>query len=250
MEDGRWKIARGRLYYPLSSLFSPRTLDWLAGTLAVFLKDARLEWRTRFALNALGLFVAAAVFLVRFAVGDGALGAPVAAGLLWVVIVFAATVGLGRAFVVEEERGTVLLLQLALRPSAVYGGKLLFNVALQLGLNAAAAALFLLLVAPPLAAPGLLAATLELGALGLAGATTLLSALIARTASSGPLLAVLAFPVLVPLLFSAVRATRLAFEGAAAGVWTEAQPDLTALVGYAGLAVTASFLLFDYVWQE
>lgn len=224
---------------------------WLAGAWAVFLKDARLELRTRFALNALGLFVAAAVFLLRFALGDVAVTAPVAAALLWVVILFAATVGLGRAFVAEEERGTVLLLQLTLRPSAVYGGKLLFNAALQLALNAVAALLFLVLVGPPLAAPGLLAAVLGLGALGLAGATTLLSALIARTASSGPLLAVLAFPVLIPLLFSAVRATRLAFEGGGvASAWAGAQPDLTALVGYAGLAVTASFLLFDYVWRD
>ena len=226
-------------------------MDWLHGALAVFLKDARLELRTRFALNALGLFVAAAVFLLRFALGDGTVTAPVAAALLWVVILFAATVGLGRAFVVEEERGTVLLLQLTLRPGAVYGGKLAFNAVLQLGLNAAAALLFLVLVGPPVAAPGLLAVTLALGALGLAGATTLLSAVIARTASSGPLLAVLAFPVLIPLLFSTVRLTRLAFEGSGAGSpWAEAQTDLTALVGYAGLAVTASFLLFDYVWRD
>jgi heme exporter protein B len=224
-------------------------LDWLHGALAVFLKDARLELRTRYALNALGLFVVAAVFLLRFALGDVAVAAPVAAALLWIVILFAATVGLGRAFVVEEERGTVLLLQLTLRPSAVYGGKLLFNAALQLALNAGAALLFLALTAPPLAAPGVLALTLALGALGLAGATTLLSAIIARTASSGPLLAVLAFPVLLPLLFSTVRLTRLAFEGGA-GLWAEAQTDLTALVGYAGLAVTASFLLFDYVWRD
>lgn len=225
-------------------------MDWLAGTWAVFLKDARLELRTRFALNALGLFVVAAVFLLRVALGTETVSPPVAAALLWIVILFAATVGLGRAFVVEEERGTVLLLQLALPPSAVYGGKLLFNAVLQLGLNAVAAVLFLALAAPPLAAPALLAVALALGALGLAGATTLLSAVIARTASSGPLLAVLAFPVLLPLLFSTVRLTQLAFEGPARALWAEAQTDLTALVGYAGLAVTASFLLFDYVWRD
>jgi heme exporter protein B len=226
-------------------------MGWLHGALAVFLKDARLELRTRYALNALGLFVAAAVFLVRFALGDEAVSAPVAAALLWVVILFAATVGLGRVFVVEEERGTVLLLQLTLRPSAVYGGKLLFNVGLQLALNAVGALLFFVLVGPPLVAPGLLALTLGLGALGLAGATTLLSAVIARTASGGPLLAVLAFPVLLPLLFSTVRLTALAFEGTRmTALWATAQTDLTALVGYTGLAVTASFLLFDYVWRD
>src|SRR5690606_30441981 len=124
---------------PKPTIPSVRNPMWLAGAWAVFLKDVRMELRTRFALNALGLFVVAAVFLLRFALGDVAVTAPVAAGLLWVVILFAATVGLGRAFVVEEERGTVLLLQLTLRPSAVYGGKLLFNAALQLALNAVAA---------------------------------------------------------------------------------------------------------------
>ncbi len=223
-------------------------MSWLHGAWAVLLKDARLELRTRFALNALGLFVAASLFLLRCALGDAAVRPDAAAALLWIVIVFAATVGLGRAFVVEEERGTVLLLQLSLRPSAVYLGKLLFNVGLTLALCAAAALLFLLLLHPPLRAPGLFALTLTLGAVGLAGATTLLSAIIARTASSGPLLAVLAFPVLIPLLFAVVRLTRLAFESGAA--WAEGQADLLSLLGYGGLTITASLLLFDYAWRD
>ena len=223
-------------------------MDWLYGAQAVFLKDARLELRTRFALNALGLFVAAALVLLRFALGDTAVDAPTAAALLWIVIVFAATVGLGRAFVLEEERGTVLLLRLTLRPSAVYLGKLTFNIALTLALNAAAALVFLVLVAPTVHAPGLFALTLALGAIGLAGAMTLLSAIIARTASSGPLLAVLSFPILIPLLFFAVQATRLAFEPGA--TWTAAETDLLGLVGYGGVMITASVLLFDYVWRD
>ncbi|MDX1440074.1 MAG: heme exporter protein CcmB, partial [Rubricoccaceae bacterium] len=89
-------------------------MAWLHGAIAVFQKDARLELRTRFALNALGLFVIAAVLVVRFAVGNSELSHETQAALLWIVILFAAVVGLGRAFIVEEERGTVLLLRLAL----------------------------------------------------------------------------------------------------------------------------------------
>jgi heme exporter protein B len=101
----------------------------------------------------------------------------------------------------------------------------------------------------PVEAPGLLALTLALGALGLAGATTLLSAVLARTAGGGPLLAVLSFPVLVPLLFSVVALTRLALLPVD-DPWPEATQDLTALVGYAGLTITASALLFEYVWRD
>ena len=224
-------------------------MDWLAGTLAVFLKDARTELRTRVALGALALFVAASLVLLRLALGRGAVGVPVASALLWIVIVFASAVGLGRAFVAEEERGTALLLRLHARPSQVFAGKLLFNTVLMTALAFAAAGAFRLLVPVPLGSGTLLSATLALGALGLAAASTLLSALLARAQAAGPLLPVLSFPVVVPVLLPAVALTALA-SGSPDGVWAAARPDLTVLTAYAGLLISAAFVLFDYVWAE
>lgn len=232
---------------PLSR--SPDSVDWLAGTWAVFANDARLELRTRVALGALGMFVAASLVLVRVALGRGAPSVSVAAALLWIVVVFAAAVGLGRAFVAEEERGTSLLLQLHLRPSQVYAGKLLFNAVLMVALNALAVVGFRILVPWPLGAPGVLWATVALGAVGLAAATTLLSALIARAQAAGPLLPVLAFPIVVPVLVPGVALVEVA-AGAAEGAWAAAQADLVLLAAYAGLLVSASFLLFEYVWRD
>ncbi|MEM1044069.1 MAG: heme exporter protein CcmB [Bacteroidota bacterium] len=226
-------------------------MTWLAGTWAVFVKDLRLELRTRYAVSALLLFVVSALLLVAFAIGTGEVGERVASALLWVVIVFAGAVGLGRAFVAEEERGTVLLLRLHTRPSMVYAGKLLFNVLLVGAMNALAAAGFVLVLGLEVEAVGLLVATLALGALGLAGATTLLSAIIARAASSGPLLPVLAFPLLIPLLLTVVRVTQRALLlGASAGPWAASAGDLVTLGAYAGVVITASVLLFDYVWND
>ena len=227
---------------------NPR-MNWLRGAWAVFLNDVRLELRQRYALNTLALFVAGAMLLAAFAVGRaGPIGPSVRAGLLWIVVLFAASLGLGRVFVGEEERGTGLLLRLNVRPGAVYAGKLLFNTTLTLGLNAAAVLLFVVLLGVTVEVPGLLAAVLALGALGLAGTMTLLGAIIARTARRGPLMPVLAFPLLLPLLSSVVRATREALLGGAG--WTAARGELLVLVGFAGAVVTASFLLFDYVWRD
>ncbi|MEM0963776.1 MAG: heme exporter protein CcmB [Bacteroidota bacterium] len=224
-------------------------MDWLTGTWAVVANDARLELRTRVALSGLGLFVAASLVLVRIALGRGAPSVTTAAALLWIVVVFASAVGLGRAFVAEEERGTSLLLQLHLQPSQVYAGKLLFNAALMSAVVLLAAAGFRILVPQPLGAPGVFVVTLVLGALAIAGATTLLSALVARARAAGPLLPVLAFPVLVPVLIPAVGLTELS-AGAASGAWADARGDLVLLVAYAGLLVSASFLLFEYVWRD
>ncbi len=230
----------------MASLGSSFT-DWTSGAWAVFRKDLRLELRHRYAINMLLLFVVASVLTVLFGVGQQPLTTRVQATLLWVVILFSAAIGLGRTFLAEEEGGTVLLLQLNTRPSMVYAGKLLFNVLLILTLNLVAVAAFLLLVGASVGRPALLLAVLGLGAVGLAGATTLLAALIARTASRGPLLPVLLFPLLAPLLLSVVSATRKALDGAA---WSAAGQELLTLVGFAGVTITASVLLFDFVWKD
>jgi heme exporter protein B len=222
-------------------------MDWLAGAWAVFRKDVRVELRDRYAINMLLMFVLAALLLVLFAVGQQPLSAQVQAALLWIVILFSAAIGLGRAFVSEEEQGTVLLLQLNVRGSMVFAGKLLFNLVLVAGMSAVAAAAFLVLLGVPVRAPGLMAATLVLGAVGLSGATTLLSALIARAARRGPLLPVLLLPVLTPLLVSVVSATRKAIDGLA---WAAAGDELLTLVGFGGATLSAAILLFDYVWMD
>ena len=224
-------------------------MSFLSATWAVFLNDVRLEARTRTALGALAMFVAASLVLVSISLSASPVSVPVASALLWIVIVFAGAVGLGRAFVAEEERGTTLLLRLAAPPSAVYAGKLLFNAALTLALSVVAALGMRLLLPTPLGAPAVFWTGLALGALGLASTTTLLSALLARAQAAGPLLPVLAFPLLVPLLYPAVSLTTSA-SGSPVGAWAAARPDLVALAAYAGLTATASLLLFEYVWRD
>lgn len=222
---------------------------WLRGFWAVFEKDIKLELRARYAINMLLLFALGALVVIAFAVGPTPLSARVQAALLWTTLLFAAAVGLGRAFISEEERGTLLLLQLNLRPGAVYAGKLLVNFVLLLALNLVAVGAFAVLLRVQVAWPGLLALTLVLGSIGLAGATTLLSALIARaTGGRSALLPVLLFPVLVPLLLSAVEATRSALLVAEG--WTTATDELLTLVGFNGAVITAAILLFDYIWLD
>ncbi|MDX1545983.1 MAG: heme exporter protein CcmB, partial [Rhodothermales bacterium] len=131
-------------------------MNWFYGAWAVFTKDLRLELRSRYAVNLLLMFVLAALLLVLFAIGQESISARVQAALLWIVILFSAAVGLGRAFVAEEERGTVLLLQLNTRASMVYAGKLLFNFLLVLGLNIVALGAFLVLLGVEVQRPGLL----------------------------------------------------------------------------------------------
>ncbi|PIQ60073.1 MAG: heme ABC transporter permease CcmB [Bacteroidetes bacterium CG12_big_fil_rev_8_21_14_0_65_60_17] len=221
---------------------------WIHGARAVLMKELRMEWRSRHAINLLFMFVLSSLLLVVFALGTGQIEPPLQAALLWIVIVFSAAVGLGRSFLAEEEQGTLLLLQVNVPGSQVLAGKLAFNLVLIMAVMSVTVVAFMGLMGMRIVHAGLLLATLGLGSVGLAGATTLLGALIAKASARGPLLPVLLFPMLSPLFLSVVRATQEALtEGA---TWSGSATDLTALVGFAGVVNTAAFLLFEYVWTD
>ena len=112
----------------------------VSATYAVVSKDLKSEVRTRYALNALMMFVVTAVAVIMFALRGDQPSSGVLAGMFWVVVFFTGMSGLGRSFVAEEERGTALTLQLVASSSAIYFGKLLFNVALTLTMVAAVTA--------------------------------------------------------------------------------------------------------------
>ncbi len=223
-------------------------MNWLHGTWAVLQKELRLEMRSRYAVNMLVMFVVSSLVLIAYAVGQTEIAPRLQVALLWIVILFAASIGLGRAFVAEDERGTVLLLRLNVRGSMVYTGKLVFNYLLLLGVDVIATLVVTVFLDMDIVYPGLLAAVLALGSLGLAGATTLLSAIIARTSNRGPLLPVLLFPILVPLLLSVVTGSEAALD--VRDGWPAAMESLATLAGFAGVLITTAILLFDYVWED
>ncbi len=219
----------------------------LAGAaLAVLVKEVRCEVRAGSALLTIALFALVTLTVVSWGIGGRSLEPVVQASLLWTVLYFAASVGLARTFVQEEETGTALALRLAADPPAVLAGKLFFNILLLTALTLLVTPLFLALLAVPVLAPGSFLLLLAIGIVGLAGVSTLVAVIIARARLRGPLFGVLAFPILLPVLLVAVRGTELALIGAPPATLG---PYLGSLAGFAGAAVTISFLLFTPIWE-
>ena len=220
-------------------------------TWAVARKDIRIELRTRYALNAMLLFAVTTAVMVSFRLGPLGVSrdksaVSTLAVLLWVAIFFAAMNGLSRTFVREEETRTVALLRLSTPPLAVYLGKLLVNLGLLALLETLVTLLFVGLMNVRIGQPGLFAATLALGGFGLAGATTIIAALVAKADGRSALFAVLAFPLLLPLLIIAVETTEIAMAG---GGWANAGGGLRVLAAYSLAQTVASLLLFERVWE-
>ncbi len=220
----------------------------LKQALAIFSKDLASELRTRYAINALIMFVVVTLSVIMFALVGETLSPGAMVGMLWVVMFFAAMSGLSRGFVAEEERGTTMTLQLLASPTAVYLGKLLFNLVLVLALNVFIVLLFLLTMDQfSVRQPDLFWAVMLLGSMCMASATSIIAAIIAKANTKGTLFPVLSFPVLLPLLMAGINSTRIAVEEQ---VWDNAWADLQLLVSYLVVVTTVSFLLFHFVWKD
>lgn len=225
--------------------------QWWRAAFAVLRKDLSAELRTRYALNALAVFALTVVLVVSFYLGPrlaprDPLTPAVNGALLWIALFFAALTGLGRAFVHEEEAQTITLLRLNAPPLAVFVGKWLLNMVLLIFLAAAITVLLYLMLNMRVRNVALLGLTVGLGTAGMASAVTLIAAVVAKAAARSALFAVLAFPVVFPLLVIAMTATEQALTGAP---WRVALPQIQGLAAYAVAITAAALFLFPFVWD-
>lgn len=222
----------------------------LAEALAIAAKDLRTEFRTRVALNALGLFALTVLAAVSYTVGPYRIAAEdrpfLLAVLLWIVIFFAALAGLDRSFVKEEEGHTAPLLRLAASPTAVWLGKLGFNLILIYLLMAILVPLYCILMGYTIVAVGGFVLILVFGGFALAVITTIVAAIIAQALTRGALFSVLSLPLLLPLLIFLIQGT----TGAAEGSTETISNALRAVVSMGGIMTVVSALLFPIVWTD
>jgi len=221
----------------------------ISSTLALIRKDVHSELRTRYALNALLMFVVTAVSTIVFALRSDQPTSSVLSGLYWVVVFFTAMSGLSRTFVSEEERGTTMTLQLVATPSTVYFAKLLFNTALTFSLTIAVTVLYMTVFSNAfvIKTMSIFIGTVVLGSIGFASASTIIAAIVAKANTRGTLYPVLSFPILIVLLMTVMGATTKSLEGEEL---SSALGDFQILVGYILAMTGGSYLLFDYVWKD
>lgn len=214
----------------------------------LFKKDLRSELRTRYSVNALAMFIIVAISVILFSIGQERISQSLTAGLFWVVIFFTAMSGLARAFVSEEERGTALTLQLIAAPSTVFTGKLIFNIILVFAMNTVIAILYSAMFEAFIVKNfALFFASFVLGNIGLAVSSTIIAAIIAKAGAKGTLYPVLSFPILLPLILTSVQLTLFAFDGTS---FERAKFELAIVVSYDVIMLTASYMLFDFIWKE
>ena len=217
-------------------------------TLAVTAKDIRSEIRLRYAVNAIVMFAVVTVIAISFASSGVGFDSALQGIVLWLVIYFSSIAALGQSFIKEEENRTAFALKLYAPAMAVFCGKYLFNLLLLILLEIIVIPLYAGLVGLDIHCTGLFITIIGLSTIGLAGATTIIAAIISKASIKGVLFAVLSFPLILPLLIIAIKGTQKSLLMSA--VYLDGLPEIKFLVAYAVVMTLAGALLFEYVWHE
>ena len=213
-------------------------------------KDLKLELRTgdsTITLIALSMLILL-VLVLAFNPAEGH-SADLAAGALWIAMIFAGMLGSSRALIAERENGCMLGLLLSpIDCAQIYAAKLAAAFIFMMVAEAASIILLMLFFNLDFGIRlARLLPTVMLGGLGFAAISTLLAAITSRTRAGDLLLPVLVVPVFVPALIAGVKASSAALAGAAI---SEMAMWLKIMIAFDVLFVVAGYLLFEYVVVE
>ncbi len=211
-------------------------------------KDFRLEWRQRAALGGMLLYVGSTVFVcfLSFSLRGGVPPAPAWNALLWVILLFAALNAVAKGFM-QESAGQRLYYYTLVRPQAVILAKMLYNVLLLSVVALLGLFLYTVFLGNPIQDGLLFVANLLIGAVGFATTLTLVSGIAAKAGGNGAtLMAVLGFPIMIPMLLMLIRVSKNALDGLDRSV---SYHSLLTLLALNMLVAAMSYLLFPYLWR-
>jgi heme exporter protein B len=215
---------------------------------AIVWKDLAAELRSRELLSAMLIFALLVILIFNFAIElQPNLRTTITPGVLWVTFAFAGTLGLNRSMAVEKDRGCLDGLLLApVDRSAIYFGKALSNLAFMLIVAMIVLPIYSVLYDINVLNLGLLLVVI-LGSIGYVAVGTLLSSMAVQTRTRDVLLPVLLFPVIVPVLLAAVKASGgFLLNLPMIEIW----PWLNILIAYDVIFTAVAYMVFDFVVEE
>jgi heme exporter protein B len=211
-------------------------------------KELLLELRQKYALGGILLYIISTIF-VCYLTFTNITQVPTWNALFWIIMLFTATNAIAKSFV-QETDGRQLYLYTLVSPQAVIIAKIVYNIILKLVLSILGLATYATFIGSHVLQEANLPmffSALIIGSIGFACMLTMVSAIASRTNNNAGLMAILGFPIMLPLLMALIRFSKAALAGLDWSVgWKNGLLILVINVMVAAL----SYLLFPYLWRE
>lgn len=211
-------------------------------------KEFRSEWRQKYALNGMLLYLASTIFVcyMSFNLKTGSIQPPSWNALFWIIILFTAVNSIAKSFI-QESQGRLLYYYSLVKPEHIIASKIIYYSLLMMALTLVGFLFYTVVMGNPIQDIPMFMLTVVFASTGLASALTMLSGIASKAPNSNTLIAVLSFPVVIPMLLVIIKCSKNALDGIDRSVYLD---QIGTLIGINAIIIAVSYLLFPYLWRS
>ncbi len=208
-------------------------------------KEFLMEWRQKYLINGVFLYTSSTIFICYLAFNiRGATITPIVWNtLFWIIILFSAINTIAKSFLQESNQRDIYYYSLA-SPGVIIISKIIYSAILMVIVSTLALILYSLLLGNPVQDQTFFAIVLFLGSLGFSSSLTMVSGIASKAGNSGMLMAILSFPIIVPLVMMIIKLSKNAMDGLDRG---ESLDEILVLLALNAITITLALLLYPYL---
>jgi len=208
-------------------------------------KEIALEIRQKYAFGGLLLYVISTVFICYLSF-KRVVDPPVYVALFWIILLFAAVNAVAKSFL-SESRGLQLYIYSLANAEAVIVSKIIYNLLLMLFLSLITIFFYTLFLGNIIQDMPMFILSIILGSFGFSSVLSMVSAIASKANHNVTLMAILSFPILIPLLMTVVKFSKNAVDGLD---WSVNYQYMVMLIGLNVIVIALAYILFPYLWRN
>ena len=211
-------------------------------------KEFLLEWRQKYALNGMLLYLASTILVcyMSFNLRPNQLNALTWNALFWIIILFTAVNAVAKSFL-QERQGRLFYYYTLVSPQAVILSKMIYNLILMLALAILGYICYAIVLGNPVQDKLYFVLSILLGASGFSVIFTMISGIASKANNSNMLMAVLGFPIIIPVMLMVLHISKNAIDGLDRSVSTD---EILILAAINVMIGTVAYILFPYLWRS
>ena len=221
-------------------------------TIYLLKKEIVLEWRSKYAFNGVLLYVVSTVFIcyISFNLNPGFTGTkgyPIVWNVLfWIIILFASVNAIAKSFM-QESKSRLLYYYSIASPHAIILSKTIYNILLMSLLSGLALPIYMIFFNNTIGDPLYYFLTVLLASISFSTVFTMISAIASKAGNNGTLMAILSFPVIIPVILVLIKLSKSAMDGLDRSL---SYGNIGVLLAINVIVITTSLILFPFLWRD
>ena len=227
-------------------------MNLMSQTIELLKKEIILEWRSKYAFNGILLYIVSTVFVCYISFNlnpgfNGSEGYPIVWNILfWIIMLFASVNAIAKSFL-QESKSRLLYYYSIAHPQAIILSKTIYNALLMALLSVLALLVYSVFFTNKVNDLSFYFVVVLLGSTSFSTVFTMISAIASKAGNNGTLMAILSFPVIIPVILLLIKASKAAMDGIDRSV---SYGTIGVLLAINIIVITTSLILFPYLWRD